>query len=90
VSSLGEVGNEAMDRSPLLFMTVEDGYGRRCGLPWLIGLIVSKLELEPHDAFRKPSFLRCCGVSSTLPLPIRITLIPKRLRFALKPLMKTH
>jgi len=65
-SSLGEVGNEALHRPPLLCRAVEDGYGLSS---WLIGGInVSKLELEPpmseasprkvvHDALHKPSFL---------------------------------
>ena len=68
-SQLGEVMNEAWYMLPLLCMVVEDGYGRSCGLSWLIGgLIVSKLELEPpksessprkvvRDALFKPSFL---------------------------------
>jgi hypothetical protein len=43
-SSLGEVMNEVLYTLPLLCRVVEDEYGRSCGL---IGLIVSKLELEP-------------------------------------------
>jgi hypothetical protein len=64
--------NEALHGPPLLCMVVEDGYGKSCVFPWLIGgPILSKLELEPpmrvssprkvvHDAaLRKPSFEGC-------------------------------
>ena len=62
--------NEAPYMLPLLCRAVEDGYGRSCGL---MGLIVSKLELEPQmpacermdKESRKPSlrYGERCGFS---------------------------